>query len=357
MYIYLFIALFTGLFGLLETFTNFRQQFNQFHWYIFTGLTCFLIIFVGFRECGFDYDNYESYFKTLHSSFWKENATVVGVEKGYAYLNYLASSYQGLLFGIAIVTVSLQLWFIYKYSPLPCFTVFLILGVYLYPFFMGQYRQGLAISFVLWALLNRENKTVFFSLIVLAYFFHISALLAIGVLIIPSRILSIRYYLILLFTALLMNLFLDSVFKSYISSLPAFISQKLEFYAETESFSYGLNMAMLLRLTNFGILFYFKDKVLSYKYGGYFINLFFISLFIYLGFGFLPQLGGRGSIYFYYFEFILIAMLLTRLYGLKKIFFFSLFAGIALMRQLIFFREWADDYIPYKNFLLNLFNL
>jgi len=355
MNIYLFIALLSGLSGLLETFTNFRQQFNQLHWYIFTSLACFLIIVVGFRECGFDYNNYAAYFETLHSSFWKENATVVGVEKGYAYLNYMTGSYQSLLFGIAVTTIALQLWFIYKYSPLPCFTVFLILGVYLYPFFMGQYRQGLAISFVLWALLNRENKIIFFSLIGLASLFHISSLLALGILVVPSRLLKIRYYLIFLFIALLMNLFLGSIFKSYISNLPTFVGQKLGFYAETENFSYGLNMAMLLRLINFGILFYFKNKISNYKYAYYFINLYFISLFIYLGFGFLPQLGGRGSIYFYYFEFLLIPMLLTRLYGLKKIFFFSLFTGTALIRQFSFFKEWAEDYIPYKNFLLNLF--
>ena len=124
-----------------------------------------------------------------------------------------------------------------------------------------------------------------------------------------------------------MNLFLGSIFKSYISSFPAFVSQKLGFYAETENFSYGLNMAMLLRLISFGILFYFKNKISNYKYTNYFINLYFISLFIYLGFGFLPQLGGRGSIYFYYFEFILISMLLTRLYGLKKIFFSACLPG------------------------------
>ncbi len=355
MNIYLFIALFTGLFGLLETFTNFKKQFNQLHWWVFVSLTCFFFIFVGFRECGFDYDNYESYFKTLHSSYWRDNATVVGVEKGYAYLNYLAGSYQGLLLGIAIMSITLQFWFIYKYSPSPCFVIFLILGVYLYPFLMGQYRQGMAISFVLWALLNRGNKIVFFSLIGLASLFHISSLLALGTLVIPSRILKIRYYMIFLFIALLMNLFLGSIFKSYISSFPTFVSQKLGFYAETENFSYGLNMAMLLRLTSFGILFYFKNKISNYKYADYFINLYFISLFIYLGFGFLPQLGGRGSIYFYYFEFILISMLLTRLYGLKKIFFFSLFTGIAFLRQFSFFNEWAEDYIPYKNFLLNLF--
>ena len=55
---------------------------------------------------------------------------------------------------------------------------------------MGQYRQGLAISFVLWALLNRDNKVVFFSLVGLASLFHISSLLALGVLMVPSQILK-----------------------------------------------------------------------------------------------------------------------------------------------------------------------
>ena len=119
MSIYLFIALLTGSLGVLEIFTNFRKLFNQFHWWVFTSLICFLFIFVGFRECGFDYNNYEAYFTTLHSPFWKENATVVGVEKGYAYVNYIAGSYQGLLFGIAVISIVLQLCFIYRYSPLP----------------------------------------------------------------------------------------------------------------------------------------------------------------------------------------------------------------------------------------------
>ena len=112
---------------------------------------------------------------------------------------------------------------------------------------------------------------------------------------------------------------------------------------------YGLNMAMLLRIAIFGLFWWKREYLLRYKDGIYFLNIYFLSLLIYLGLGFLPQLGGRGSIYFYFFEIILASMLIkTEVNRKHKIGVLILFLLLGTYRQITFFSEWGDEFIPYK---------
>lgn len=310
---------------------------------------------VGGRACGFDYDNYKYYYDNVqHSIYWSRNADYFGIEKGYAILNYICTSFRQLLFVMAFLTMGTYSFFIYKKSPLPFFSLFLLLGMSVYPMMMGQYRQALAIGFVLMSILHRNNLFLFLSLVGVATLFHISALLALLLLLIPQRICKKNTYIILLLIALSSNLLLGNIFSDYLSLLPSFIENKMEFYTETEKdIRYGLNMAMLLRIVIFSLLWWKRESLLIYKEGIYFLNIYFLSLLIYLGLGFLPQLGGRGSTYFYFFEIILASMIIKSEKNRKhRLAFFIFFLLLGTYRQISFFSEWEDDFIPYKyNFL------
>ena len=341
-----FSFILASIFDIIHTKWNKNQKF-----YCYFLFALMLFFMVGGRACGFDYDNYKYYYDNVqHSIYWNRNADYFGIEKGYAILNYICTSFRQLLLVMAFLTMGTYSIFIYKKSPLPFLSLFLLLGTFVYPMMMGQYRQALAIGFVLMSILYSNHLFLFLSFIGLASFFHISALLSLLLLFVPKRICNKKTYVILLLIALITNLLLGNIFGNYLSLFPSFIENKMEVYTEAEqNMRYGLNMAMLLRIAIFGLFWWKRDSLLRYKDGIYFLNIYFLSLLIYLGLGFLPQLGGRGSIYFYFFEIILASMLIkTDVNRKHKIGCLILFLLLGTYRQITFFSEWGDEFIPYK---------
>ena len=73
---------------------------------------------------------------------------------------------------------------------------------------------------------------------------------------------------------------------------------------------------------------------------------------MYLALGFLPQLSVRGAVYFYLFEIVLASMIIYRMPSIKKkLYIYSFFILISIYRQISFFNEYHDEYIPYKTCL------
>lgn len=358
MEVYIAIGLIFGVLALIETFFKDENQITiTIHSLLFLFATIWSILFVGLRECGFDFESYYRLFIEFSNSSWKENAKYYNIEVGYAFFNYIISDYRLLLILMAIITISLHFRFIYKHSPLPFLSIFLLLGAVFYPSFMGQYRQALAMGLVLWAYVNKSNKFKYTSIILFASLFHISSLIALIVFFIPDRLFKIRTYIILLGFAFLLNFTLKTYFLSFLSLLPTLMNEKLDFYSNSEDFILGLNLAMLLRIIIFAIFVFYKEKIISYTNGSLFINIYFVSLLIYLGFGAIPQIAERGSMYFYYIEFILVPMLLYKSNYLIRFLLLLFFMGISISRQVSFFFEWKDDFIPYKNVINSYFGL
>lgn len=354
MYIYIIIALIVGILTSVELSGLTGKEANQkIHKLLFALFTIFAIIFVGFRECGFDYDSYMNLFEDFMMPGWKENAQINNIELGYAFINYLLGDYYLVLVVMAFVTITLQFVFIYKYSPYPFLTLFLMLGVMLYPSLMGQYRQALAIAIVLWAFVDRKNKLKFLSLILIASMFHATSLIGLLVYFIPDKFFKTKYYFILLGIGLFLNFILEPFVLSIAPFLPALMSDKIEIYSSAEDFILGLNIAMLLRIIIMLIFIFNKDKILENKSGALYFNIYFLSLFIYLALGAIPQIALRGGIYFYYFEFVLASMLIYRMKGFFRYVWLFFFISLSIWRQVSFFIEWTDDYVPYSNILFN----
>lgn len=354
MIIYLLIFILTATVAFAEVFGKDMRVELKFG--IMALYTIFLIVVIGFRDCGFDYDSYKYYYDMLHSSFWKNNAEYLMVEKGYAYLNYILPSFRLLYILFAILSCTLLSRYLYKNSRYPMMSHFLLLGVLIYLYFMGQYRQGLAISIVLPALVCK-NKTRKFLYILLATLVHNSAFIALLSFFVPKHYIKGRYYIMLLMAALIINIGMTNIFTQYIGVFPQFISQKLEFYSESEEgMRFGLNMAMLLRLTVFFIFYRYRHLIEKDEDGVMLFNYYFLSMLIYLGLGFLPQLSGRGSIYFYISEVILIPIVLYSIPNLKqKAMVFTFFLLIGTYRQVSFFRTAGEEFIPYKSVISKIF--
>lgn len=352
--IYILIALLTGVFAFVEVFDN--KLICKYRLSILFVYVLFLCIFIGFRDCGYDYDNYQYYYKILHSDFWKNNADFVLVEKGYGFINYIMPSFRMVYLLFAVVSCMVLNSFIIKHTHYVFLSHFLLLGVLIYLYFMGQYRQGIAIPIVLFGLCqNKKYKMLL--LILFASFLHNSALITLLALFVPKNYIKGKYYITLLLIALLSNLLMTKLFSSFINVFPSFISQKLEYYTNTEEgLRYGINLAMLLRLVTLFIFYKYKDNIEKDNNGALFFNYYFLSLLIYLGLGFLPQLSGRGSIYFYIFEIVTLSALLYHTNSLKrKMIIFLFFITIGTYRQLSFFIGAKDEFLPYKSIITEIF--
>ena len=348
MFVYILIFAFLFILTLCELFYKHSKIFVS---YFFVIFSIFVICLIGFRQCGYDYENYYHYFLSLHSEFWRSNAEFLGAELGYAFLNYILGDYRLLLVFMAIASVMLCFTYIYKYSPAAFFSLFLFFCVSFYPSFMGQYRQGLAIAIVLWAfIVKRKSLILFFLLVGLASLFHISSILALIAIVVPSNLLKLRYYIIVLLAAFLFSEFGQVFFFNFLLGGSDFIARKAAIYGKSETamgLRLGLNLAMLLRVLFFLFFYKYRESILRYPLGSYFLNLYFVGLLIYLGLGFLPQLGGRGSAYFYLFEFILAAMVIKEMPKTQRLLFALAFIGIDLYRYHTFLVASYSDYVPY----------
>lgn len=325
------------------------------HRYFFLSFVLLLFFVAGFRECGFDFYNYNVYFEELNSPDWFSRGFEIGSEPGYSFVNYALGNYPAVIVVITAAILFVQFEFIYTFSALPFLALIFYLGLFMYPSTMGQYRQALAIGVVLWAIVNREHKLKFFLLIALAMMFHLSAILGILALFIPHRLRSLRFYLILFVGAIVCSLVAQTIYTNFISSLPQYVATKLAHYAATENSPLGINSAVLLRAFVFFTCFYFRDKSSTTPYNSLFLNIYFLSLLIYTALGFAPQVAGRGSIYFSFFEIILVSNLIFVLKGWRSMIFFVIFVAFSAYRHLQFFGQWSDDYIPYKNWIIDLF--
>lgn len=357
MFIYLFVGLLFGGLAIAHPYVTLKNgnKYAKPYFYCILIFTIFLI--VAFRKCGFDYDNYLYWFNSLQSDYWKNNAVTMGIEIGYAWINNVVGSYRTLLIIIAALTMGIYSTFIYKKSPYPFLSLYLLLGTFLYPTLMGQYRQGAAIAFFLLALLYRKNQILFCTIIVCGSFLHVSILLTLVTLFVPDKLLTKKQYLAIIIIALLCNVGSYDIFLSMIDSMPDFVAAKLNVYQKTEQGTIlRFNLAMLLRIIIFLIFYKERYCISQYKDGIFYLNLYFVSLFIYLGFGFLPQLAGRGSIYFYFMELILSAMIMSR-ERRSSFFYLIFFLSVGMYRQISFFSIWHEDYIPYKSELLSVFGL
>lgn len=348
--IYLCVFLLLLFFSLVEIHYPGKKKIAYIYFYVVIWL--FLFFFVGFRTVGFDYDNYKYAFKYLSTSYWVDNAEYLKYELLYSYLNYFLCDYTVLIAVLSCFILVAVFIFIYKYSSLPFFSLFLFSGLFLYTFTMGQYRQMTAISVVLLGLVFYHKRIVLLLCIFIACLFHTSAIIAFAYLFIPNKLYSKRVYLILIALAFISNLTLGPFFFSMIGSFPPYIADKLEMYASWETTILGFNAVTIFRLLIIYLLVKYGHSMKGYLLNDVFVNSYILSVLIYIALGFLPSLAGRGTLYLMVTELVLGANLLYTFRNKLRVIFFVIYILLIAARELSFFKEWGGDYIPYKNILI-----
>lgn len=314
--------------------------------------TLFLLL-IAFRGAGYDFYSYLEIYENVQNG-----DEVFGVEPFFLWICDISPTFRILLVIIAILTIIPQTIFICKVSELPIFSFFLLSATFLLPTFMGQIRQGVSlglISFAIYFLYYRKYH-LFLIFAVIAVTFHFSALMSIILLFVPRHVKSVNYYLVTIIGSIFLYQFVQPVIMQVINTIPSFdYLQKILFYSENDDVKLGFNTAILIRISVLSLCYYYRNMIKSELFP-FIFNIYHFSIIIYLIIGpIIPQLGGRGTLYFAISEIILIPYVIKAAEGYKKIIIFSFFILLNFFRIVQFFMDDFNyqEYVPYFNYYIN----
>lgn len=343
MFIYILLLTFTVIFAYIDSLSVKIKYRN-----LILCFFCFLLfLFIGLRNRGYDYGSYEMLYLDIHN-----NLPPLEGDLGFYGLCYISSSYRVLLLSMSFLTIIPFCIILRKYSFYPFFSLLIFVSTLLFPTIMGQMRQGLSLIIMLLAYNFRHKKSLFFILFLIAFLFHSSAVICLLYLVPMQKKLSYWKYLLLIFIAIKINpLIKDRI--SSLFSIDVNLISKIAEYNELETqqnIEIGFNTSTLIRLIIFSVCYYYSKRE-STQIQIQMLNLYFFSMIIYLSLGFIPQLGGRGALYFAVFDLLLIPQILKSASHRNRIVISSFFIILSIARFILFFNDNFNYsmYVPYFN--------
>lgn len=342
--------LFFFIFILLATIISCQNIDRKAVKFIFILLAFLFFLLIGFRFCGYDYLSYLDIYESV-----KDGKEVPSIEPGFIALFNFSPSFRILLILVALFTMLVHSFFIYKTSDLPIFSLFLLSSTLLLPTFMGQIRQGLAIGFVALAFFyyNKKKYYLYLLFIAVATCFHYSALISLLFLVVPRNVRSFKYYFITILISIFSYQFFQPILFKIVDSIPNLVVvEKLLFYSDNDDVKLGFNTAILIRIFVVSLCYYYRANIKSIFFP-LMLNIYHLSIIIYLIIGpIIPQLGGRGALYFSYFDIILIPFVIKAASGFNQYVLFFLFFLLTLLRIFQFFHDDFNYelYVPYLKF-------
>jgi hypothetical protein len=316
------------------------------------SLFVFFLIFVGTRYyCGFDYGIYtEPEFLVSFSDIF----SYLKYEPGYILIRSFFNNYLYFFLFFAFLSLAPKFVTFYKYSPLIFFTVFLYYSNTFLQSEMGQIRQAVATGFVFLAIFNKNSKIHFLLYLSIALLFHFSAIICLLIMFIPSKFLKFSTYIISLLSVIVIYIVFSSIMEIIIQNSTGLINGKLNYYL-TNEVDYKISPLLLsVYAFIFLIVLIYRKTIMKIKYAPYLFNIYFVSLIIYLGFSFFPQISGRGA---QYYNSVVIFLLPIIVNEVKNMFEkFVLYTIISIIYGTIFFNfliKFEFEFNPYVSWLFS----
>lgn len=299
---------------------------------------------------GYDYDNYLEIYNTVHNGL-----EVHGIDIGFRFLCVVMPNFRLLLLFMAIVTLLPLYWVLKEKSDYVFLSLLIFFTTVFLPMVMGQMRQGVAVFMMLYAYYRWKGTKVFWLLLVMSAAIHISALIAVLFLLPAKKLFPIYVYIVLVGCAFLFGRILAPVFLPFMNAIGIMedtnVMYRVSFYSASETaagLSLDFNTAVFIRCFIFMLGYIVLRKQKNGDASD--LNLFFFSIIIYLSFAFLPQLGGRGSLYFSVLDMILIPSILKTYKGGMRTILIAVFIILSGLRLNHFFSDENNlaSYVPYK---------
>lgn len=354
--IFVSFCIFITLLSYLQVLNNSKNKFNEL---LFYYISIFLIFIAAFRyECGPDYSSYKELFDLMdiHTVLVEPIffLLILGIKE--------VSSYEFLLAIVALLSISLKMHFIKKYS----FYVFISIIFYFTTFYLnqdfGQIRQGLSIA-IFWYGLRfylKKQYTLFYIVIIICILIHYSSIVYLPFCLFNTKIKSFKTVLLTTILLFILGYIMQDIIKTlseYIDN--PIIRGKIENYASHEKYgvNIGLTPLLFIRLFILYILINNLHKIpVTFEVKNTFIRMYCIGLYIYAFFNFNMIWAIRLSTNYNKISIILLSYLLI-IYKMKriKILITSLILIYCYYRlhSLLYNTEGAN-LIPYKTIFTRL---
>ena len=313
-----------------------------------------MIIFAGIRwETGTDWENYQYYFKIIDIRPWGNTAMEVGYEFIVrAFKTLVSSEYTAFLIFCAAYIIIFTYVVLYKLSPFPLFSLFLLFS---YSFVGSGFgvRQDLSIALSLTALLFIQERSLpkFLLVVFAAALIHNSA-----VIFLPAYWLynfrwnTMKALAVVAFT-LICVVFSDTIMGTVGSLISA---RKVELYMtlgmETEANPYKtLAKALVGRLFFFFAMVWFVDYDNEDKkfYNGLF-NLYVFGVVIFSIFSPISMIFGRLARFYDIYQILLLPMAYYYAKRIYKVVIFLFVTAFSVLKFSTAIGESEGTFVPYK---------
>lgn len=284
-------------------------------------------------------------------------------ELGFLYLNkflsVLFSNPQALIFISSMYIYIVLGWFLNKYSNNAFYSLFLFITMRYYFFFFSNIRQSIAIATLLIAFdfLVKEKNIKFILAVIIAYFFHTTAIVFLFALVI--KIIPIRKSILIVASATSFFLFL--IWKKIMPLINTYLPVKYQnyentsYYLESGNLANYLNFLVILLITIICLYIFYKNKkiVLENKK---LTKIYFYFPVVASSLALLSTQFGMFARVQYYFSFFFVIILPNMLNKLPSkeekiiIYLVTIILFILYHTTILFFRpEWQHVY-PFEFF-------
>ena len=229
-------------------------------------------------------------------------------------------------------------------SPYVIISIFIYVCVYYFLGIMGQLRQALAISLIVFSWPYIKSKKIIF-FVLLASLFHYSAIICLLYYCVPNRLFKKHVYL----CVLLFICFTFEYFQSLLlTALENFSYGKVLLYVNIEDG--GISTVFILyKLFVFFLFLYRIDRCVTNLPKYKIANIYFLSIILYLILSFSSSIGGRIILYFTMFEILIIPFIINSYSRMiKRLLISILFIMINVYQYFSFLYSFSDTFIPYK---------
>lgn len=229
-------------------------------------------------------------------------------------------------------------------SPYVIISIFVYVCIYYFLGIMGQLRQALAISIIVFSWPYMKSKKFIFY-VLLASLFHISAIICLLYYCVPNNLFKRSVYLCaLLFVCLSFGYFQTLL----LTVLEHFSYGKVLQYVLIDDGGISIPF-FLYKLFVFFLFLHRIEKCVTNLPKYRIANIYFLSIILYLILSFSSSIGGRTILYFSIFEILIIPFIINS-YScmIKRILVAILLIMINVYQCFSFLHSFSDTFVPYK---------
>jgi hypothetical protein len=353
MLIYLLLYFSFFLCACFELFLSGRRKIVTI--FLVASLGLAVILIAGMRwETGTDWITYRYFFETIETRNWSSSGMELGYEMLVRFFKMLSGEQTVFLFFCASFIVLLTYYTLYKHSPYPLFSLFLLISYSLVGIGFGV-RQDLAIAITLFSITYIIDRSLikFVLLVSLAAFIHKSSLIFL-----PAYYLyNFRWNLVKALTAISISIICVLMSETIMQTFGSLVEErKAELYMEMgmdmvqdpyTSLVKGLSGRFLFLLITIGFVKYDDENKI---YNGIF-NLYVFGILIYVTFSPINLIFSRLARPYDIFQIIILPLVYAKATRLQKAIIITIIIAFSVLKFYTFIK--ADDgvNIPYKSIL------